>query len=386
MVTRVLIALLAAVAGGHGVAQPVAPPAAAAIDYTQPANWLCLPGRADACHTDQSATAVAADGSTSAIAWQAAARPKIDCFYVYPTVSLDPGPNSDMAAGPEERSVVNQQLNRFASQCRLFAPMYRQVTLAALRSAMTGAPMAGIDRELPYRDVRDAWRAYLANHNAGRDVVLIGHSQGSGVLKRLIAEEIDGKPAQKQLITAILAGTNILVPAGKVVGGDFKAIPLCTRTGERGCVISFVSFRAVAPPPANSRFGRTPVAGMQVACVNPAAIDGGSGAADAYLPAGRVGQSGQPPIVWAKGVKVATPFVTVPGLITSECIDRDGAHYLALTLHGDPAGPRTTTIAGDVVVGGAVLADWGLHLIDVNASMGNLVTDVVAATAGPADD
>jgi len=286
MVTKGLIAVIAAVAGGHLVAQPIVSPAPVAIDYALPASWLCLPGRADACRTDQSATAVAADGTTSVVAWRAAGRPKIDCFYVYPTVSLDPGANSDMVPGPEEKSVVDQQLNRFASQCRLFAPMYRQVTITALRSAMTGKPMAGTDRELAYADVRDAWRAYLARHNEGRGVVLIGHSQGSGVLKRLIAEEIDGKPVQKQLVTAILAGTNILVPAGKIVGGDFRTIPLCTRTGERGCVISFVSFRALAPPPANSRFGRTTVPGMKVACVNPAAIGGGSGAADAANGAG----------------------------------------------------------------------------------------------------
>lgn len=34
---------------------------------------------------------------------------------------------------------------------------------------------------------------------------------------------------------------------------------------------------------------------------------------------------------------------------------------------------RTDDIVGDVVVGGQVQADWGLHLIDVNLAMGNLV-------------
>lgn len=389
-------------AASHAVAQPApsapspqpappapspqsAPPApsplaAAANDYRLPANWLCLPGRADACRTDQSATAVAVNGATTAVPWQAATAPKVDCFYVYPTVSFDTTANSDMVPGPEEASVVNQQLNRFAAQCRMFAPMYRQVTITALRSVMTGAPMAGIDRDLPYRDVRDAWRTYLADHNGGRGVVLIGHSQGSGVLKRLLAEEIDGKPVQKQLVAAILAGTNVLVPAGQVMGGDLKSIPLCTAAGQRGCVISFVSFRADAPPPANSRFGRTAVVGMKVACVNPAAPGGGSGAADGYFPTGRIDLTEQPSVVWAKGTTIATPFVTVPGLLTAECVDRDGAQYLALTVHGDPAGARTSTIAGDVVAGGRILPDWGLHLIDMNASMGNLIGDVAAAT------
>lgn len=350
-----------------------------ANDYRVAANWLCLPGRADACRSDQTATAVAAGGTTSVAPWRAAKAPKIDCFYVYPTVSLDRSANSDMVPGPEETGVVDQQLNRLASQCRLFAPMYRQVTITALRSVMTGAPMAGVDRELAYHDVRDAWTAYLRDHNRGRGVVLIGHSQGSGVLKRLLAEEIDDKPVQRQLVLAILAGTNVLVPAGQVTGGDFKAIPLCTATGQRGCVVSWVSFRADAPPPANSRFGRTSAAGMKVACVNPAALGGGSGQAEAFFPAGRSGLTEQALPEWAKGTAIATRFVTLPGLITAECVDRDGAQYLALTTHPDTGGTRTATIPGDVVVGGRILADWGLHLIDINAVMGNLVADVAAA-------
>ena len=44
------------------------------------------------------------------------------------------------------------------------------------------------------RDVRAAWREYLANHNKGRPFVLIGHSQGSLMLQQLIAHEIEGKP------------------------------------------------------------------------------------------------------------------------------------------------------------------------------------------------
>ena len=46
-------------------------------------------------------------------------------------------------------------------------------------------------------------------------------------------------------------------------------------------------------------------------------------------------------------------------------------------VNADPADPRTDTIAGDVVgPAGQIAADWGLHLIDANIAMGNLV-DVV---------
>ena len=73
---------------------------------------------------------------------------------------------------------------------------------------------------------------------------------------------------------------------------------------------------------------------------------------------------------------INTPFVSVPGLLTAECISNEQGSYLAVTVHGDPADPRTDDIVGDVVRDGQVQADWGLHLIDVHLAMGNLI-DIV---------
>jgi hypothetical protein len=118
---------------------------------------------------------------------------------------------------------------------------------------------------------------------------------------------------------------------------------------------------------------------MQVACTNPAALGGGRGALDPYLSnSTAIASSSRAPGPWAVGVTVATPFVQVPGLLSSQCVERGGASYLAITTESDPSDPRTDEIVGDVVADGRVLADWGLHLIDVNAAMGNLV-DLVAA-------
>ena len=90
------------------------------------------------------------------------------------------------------------------------------------------------DRTLGYNDVLDAWNHYLKHDNNGRGVVLIGHSQGSGVLSQLIRNEIDGKPIQSRIISALLLGTNVAVPKGKDVGGAFKQLPLCrTRRSDR---------------------------------------------------------------------------------------------------------------------------------------------------------
>jgi hypothetical protein len=118
---------------------------------------------------------------------------------------------------------------------------------------------------------------------------------------------------------------------------------------------------------------------MQSACTNPAALGGGSGALHAYLSAGgrSITGSAAEPRPWVSPAKpIDTPFVSVPGLLTAQCVSNDKGSYLEVTVHGNPADPRTDDITGDVVQNGDVNASWGLHLIDVNLSIGNLV-DIV---------
>jgi hypothetical protein len=379
-------AVMAGALGGLAYAQGAAPASAPAPnDYGDKANWLCLPGRADACANDNTSTLVMANGSTKVETWKADPKAPVDCFYVYPTVSNDPGAVSDMTPNKEEIFVVQQQAARLGIKCRVFAPLYRQVTLTALKAFMGGKPLPGSSepwvREVGYDDVRDAWNWYLKNENHGRGVVLLGHSQGSGVLTRLIAEEIDGKPVQKQLISAILMGTNLPVPEGKDVGGVFKTIPLCHSMTQTGCVIAYASFRETSPPPANSLFGKPREAhpGWVAACVNPAALGGGVGPLHAYMTNGEqiVADAAKGP-AWVKGKTIKTPFVSLPGLLTAECKTTDGFTYLSIHINADPADPRSDDISGDVVVFGQVQKNWGLHLIDVNLAMGNLV-DIVGS-------
>lgn len=343
-------------------------------DYSDGKTWLCRPGRQDACAVDLATTVVAANGTMTTEKWTANPKAAIDCFYVYPTVSNDATPNSDMNAGPEELAVIRTQFARFGSECRTYAPLYRQVTLTALRSFIAGKPVAA-DRALGYNDVLDAWNYYLEHDNKGRGVVLIGHSQGSGVLTQLIAKEIDGKPVQSRIVSALLLGTSLPVPRGKDVGGAFKQTPLCRSASQTGCVIAYASFRSNVPPPSNSRFGRVADDKMVSACTNPAALGGGRGELHSYLgAAGRGNGASAEPRPWVTPAQqISTPFVSVPGLLTAECVLNDKGSYLAVTVHGDPADARTDDIVGDVVVAGQVQADWGLHLIDVNLAMGNLV-------------
>jgi hypothetical protein len=378
LIAAVFTAFLLAGLAHAAFVQNQTAPAATKNDYSKGETWLCRPGRHDACDIDLTTTVIAANGKLTRENWKADPKAPIDCFYVYPTVSNDPTGNSDMTAGPEEVNVIKAQAARFGSQCRVFAPLYRQVTLGALRAFLAGKSVP-VDRALAYNDVLDAWNYYLEHDNNGRGVVLIGHSQGSMVLTQLIKSEIDGKPVQARIVSALLLGTNLPVPRGKDVGGAFQSMPLCHSAKQTGCVVTYASFRATSPPPPNSRFGKVPGENMMSACTNPAALSGGSGELHAYMSTRGSGVSAAEVVQksWVSTAQaIDTPFVSLPGLLTAECISNEKGSYLAITVHGDPSDPRADDITGDVVRDGQVLADWGLHLIDVGVAMGNLI-DIV---------
>jgi hypothetical protein len=364
--------------------QPAAATELTPNDYRDESTWLCRPGRkGDACDVDLTTTIVAADGTLTREPFVADPKAPIDCFYVYPTVSIDATPVSDMTADPAEKNVILQQFARFASKCRVFAPMYRQITLRGLQAALASGtdPLTLFSKGVQYDDVRDAWQSYLKNDNQGRGVVLIGHSQGAFILQALIAREIDGKPVQKQLVGAYILGATFLTPKGKDVGGQFKNIPLCSKPGQVGCVVNYSAFRSTVPPPGNTLFGRSVDPAFSGNCTNPATLGAGGAPLRAYLSATNrlIAMSGggaaKP---WATDKTVDTPFVSVPGMLTAECKTNEFSTYLEIKVNGDPADPRIDDIPGDLGAAAKPIAQWGLHLIDVNLAMGNLL-DLVDA-------
>jgi hypothetical protein len=364
-------------------------------NYDDPTHWLCRPGRHDICSSDLDATVVAADGTLTPEPFVPAKDPKIDCFYVYPTISRDPGQYSDWNASDDEEgyAAVNQAA-RLRSVCRLYAPVYRQRTLAGLASALgsaspaakagatTTTPPTTTPAEAqpdPYADVLDAWKTYMAEDNRGRGVVLIGHSQGGSILSRLVKEEIDPNPdVRAQLVSAYLVGAAVGVPPGKDVGGDDQHVPLCRTPDQFGCIATWASFRSTAPPPPDSLFGAVRGSSDLVAgCTNPASLAGGSAMLHPYFPAdpkasilaalGASTDAGTTSPGWAAGAKITTPFVSLPGLVSGECVDQGGHDVLSITVHPDP-GPRIDDIGGDLT------PQWGLHLVDLNLTMGDVVS------------
>jgi hypothetical protein len=363
-----LLAVLTAAAATAAVAAPGAASAST--------TWLCKPGLAsNPCTPGLGTTTMSPTGQTLGTVTPAKTKnPKIDCFYVYPTVSNQPGPQATKRIDPEERSIALYQAARYSSACRVYAPMYRQVTIAGL---LKPSSVTNKMRTTGYADVRAAWLDYLKHDNKGRGVVFIGHSQGSFVLRQLIAQEVDRKAAvRKRLVSAILLGGNVLVRKGSDHGGDFQNIKACHSATQLRCVIAFSTFGDT--PPTNAVFGRPdanvtvvggrPVKNTQVLCTNPAALGGGSAPLTSifpttpFAPGTAIGiettQVGFPQ------PQTGTPWIEAQDY-TGECSSANGANVLRIT--GQTGAPVLKALPD---------ASWGLHLVDANIALGDLVTDV----------
>jgi pimeloyl-ACP methyl ester carboxylesterase len=368
-----LAAAAALLAGAPAAAQPQAP----APIYAQDSTWLCLPGRSDSCSTPLATTALNPNGYGSTGLSSVAKDPPIDCFYVYPTVSSDPGMNSDLTAGREEKLAAEAQFARFSSVCRPFAPIYRQMTVSAVAAYSAGADITPA-AELAYRDVAAAFRNYLDIRNKGRKFVLIGHSQGSLLLQQLIAREIENRPqVAARMMLAIIPGYDVLVPQGKLVGGTFKKTPLCNAAAQTHCVMSWTSFRERNAPPEGAMFGYADRAGMTVGCVNPA-LPGSRGwvKLDSYWFA----RSSYPvpggPISWSSEGAPPSPYLRTEGLVSARCINDGQRGYLSVHTNADPNDKRTDRIGGEVGILGMFLPGWGMHLADIAIAQGDLIREV----------
>src|SRR5262249_14611640 len=154
-----------------------------------------------------------------------------DCFYVYPTVSVQSTVNANLHVDPQERAVAVAQAARFSEACRVFAPVYRQVTLRGILTPGGIAPRAALTA---YASLSAAFADYLAHYNHGRGIVFVGHSQGASVLIALLQRQVDGHPAlRRRLVSALLLGGNVTVArSGAAARGDFAHIPACRSATE----------------------------------------------------------------------------------------------------------------------------------------------------------
>ena len=350
--------------------------------------WLCKPGKKpDPCQASRESTTVSYPGEVrhETIVPQAKVhKPSIDCFYVYPTVSEQEGPNADLTIEPQQTQIAIDQASRFSSVCKVYAPVYRQLTLKAIN---TPGGVTQEDQAIAFGGVLAAFTEYMSKFNKGRPFVLIGHSQGSAMLEALIQQVIDASPAMRsQMVSAILLGGQVLVPEGQLTGATFKNVPLCTSATDTSCVIAYSSF--LKEPPENAFFGRpnSPLfggklpPGLEVACVNPALLsqNGGKGTLIPYAPTtpfpGTIGAGSPVP-------SASTPWVQTQGTATAQCEHENGATWLNIAFkEGVSQSVQEDLAAHNEVPLELIGPEWGLHLYDVNIALGNLVNTVAVQT------
>lgn len=182
MLAARFLALALCIAGHQTLAQ-----SNSIINYADDKNWLCRPDMA-ACATNVRAN-----------------EPAVDCFYIQ----------------PDADNAVRQSAERFAQlDCRVYIPLIYQ-----------GEPS----------NVQDAWRYYLTHDNDGRGLVLIGFLRGAPLAKQLLATDIDGKPAQARLISAVLLDTE--TSTDQVI--PFKNILPCYAANQIECVIGNAELREI---------------------------------------------------------------------------------------------------------------------------------------------
>ena len=329
--------------------------------YRDPAMWVCLPGRnGDACNHDLSATEIRADGSRTVVPQQVAQRPAVDCFYVHPTVDLGLGASNHDNFNDDKAilAVANAQAAQFGQVCALYVPFYRQVSI--------GTYIAGKDREeqgleVAYSDVADAFLHYMGSYNHGRKVVLIGHSQGSEMVVRLLRNYFDNDPLLRQrLLLAMPIGGTLQAPLGQTRGATFQHLPYCTRDGETGCIVAYNSYRQH-----NGSFAHIEEAapGNEMICVNPGSVaaPGRSVFLQTLVP-----QKG--PLGTIEGV--TTPFVLYRDLYSARCAYDGAYHYLEITQAADPGGLRKPPMD---ITGWAWGTKMGTHVGDIQFSQGDLI-------------
>jgi hypothetical protein len=364
-------ASLADAAPGDARVSDAGPP----LDYSKAGNWVCGPNAShDYCLDPQTATRIDADASTTGVTLPVATSPKIDCFYVYPTVNVT-APAGNVTDFSNLSSILDPVMGQaapFTQQCKVYAPFYRQATI---NSYLGGNPDPYLEKA--YVDVAAAFSYYVSTLSNGRKFVLVGHSQGAHMIRRLIQRIVETDSALlARLVVALPIGHvgDIVVPTGALVGGSFQKVPLCTSPMQMGCVITYDSFAIGYEPDAGALF-KSDAGAMQAACANPGSLDGGMARFGGSLFPTKVRQAVLDPM---SQFPVTTDLAIYPDLYTGQCIEGPPGRF---TLHVGFA-----PLAGDVrtnpVNFGAPLLSpgppyrLGLHLLDFTFPMRELLDAV----------
>jgi hypothetical protein len=319
-----------------------AAPALPASAWNDPALWYARPGLAD------DPARFRPEGMVpDAVPLEAAV------FFVHPTSYFDRARWNAQVREPAAEAMTQQMLrgmaSAFSASPDVWAPRYRQATFGAFLTEKADRTAA---LDLAYADVRAAFAAFVAAIPADKPIVLAGHSQGALHLKRLLADEVAGKPIASRIAAAYVIGWPVSLEHDLPRMG----LPACARAGQPGCVVSWQTFAEPADPKLTlEAYARMPAldgklpGGTPFLCTNPL-----TGAPDsAAPPAANLGTL--LPDATMSGARL------LPGLVPARC------------------GPQGFVLVGPPpAMGPYVLPGNNYHIYDIPLFWANLRADVAA--------
>ena len=164
-------------------------------DYSQPSNWAAFPSK-DGFQNLSPDNSLSLDEK------------EFDVFFIHPTGYFEKNWNSPIdpttAAFERTGSHLATQASAFSETCNVYAPYYRQATYFSFFNTDSNDGFDALD--LAYKDLSDAFKIFLQEHNNGKPFFIAGHSQGALHGQRLINEFISQKDSCKNFIAAYLIG------------------------------------------------------------------------------------------------------------------------------------------------------------------------------------
>ena len=284
-------------------------------------------------------------------------------FFVHPTSyysrSSWNAPLEDRDSDHRANLFVQGMASAFADAGEIWAPRYRQATLGAFLAE--DRVTAGKAIDAAYRDVEQAFDAFIAAQPKDKPIILAGHSQGALHLTTLLKNKIAGTPLAKRIVAAYVIGWPISLDTDMAALG----LPACETPEQKGCILGWATFADPADPvmvtdayDGTIGFDGRPRAGTRMLCTNPlTGIPDTAAAPDANLGT----------LKPTEGFKSGS---LIAGKIGAKCDDTRG-----LLMIGD------ADIAKNYVVAGYVLPGNNYHVYDITLFWANVRADALRRLA-----
>lgn len=169
--------------------------------------WGC--GQSDNTKTSDQEVQQTDYSKTSSWLQASAGVKPVDCFYIYPTVTMHPeNENQNISLDNEEHRkgadfCIVAQASVYAESCNVFAPYYQQMNMETYSLPADQLKEAS---DVAYGDVKAAFEYFLENLNDDRPFIIAGHSQGSIMTSMLLADVMKDEALQKRMIAAYAIG------------------------------------------------------------------------------------------------------------------------------------------------------------------------------------